>query len=258
MKPITEFPHGLRRRIRFLLTDVDDTLTFQGRLSAEAYAALERLDRAGIVVVPVTAAPAGWCDLIARMWPVGAVVGENGGFYFSLDRQTRAVRREFWLSADERARSMARLRDVAEQILSTVLGAGPAPDQPFRQITWAIEPSGPSAADEIAAAWHAAGAHWTINSLWVLGWLGDFDKLSMSLRMAREAFAVDLASDREAVLYVGDSLNDEPMFRFFPNSVGVSTVASYLDRLEATPRYVTTGAGGTGFVEVADALLAAH
>ncbi len=210
------------------------------------------------MVVPVTAASAGWCDLIARMWPVRAVVGENGGFYFTADRAGQAVRREFWLSPEQREHSRARLREVAEQILRSVSGATQASDQPYRQITWAIEPSEPAPAEEVAAAWHAAGAHWTINSLWVLGWFGDFDKLSMSLRLAREVFAADLANDREAVLYVGDSLNDEPMFRFFPNSVGVSTVAAYLDRLEATPRYLTTKAGGAGFVEVAEAVLAAR
>ena len=32
----------------------------------------------GKLVIPITGRPAGWCDHIARMWPVDAVVGENG------------------------------------------------------------------------------------------------------------------------------------------------------------------------------------
>lgn len=257
MRPLSEFAAAARRRIRFVLTDVDDTLTFAGRLSADTYAALERLGRAGVIVVPVTAAPAGWCDLIARLWPVDAVIGENGGFYFCRERGSPAVRRAFWLAEDERARNMARLGEAAGTILSTIPGARPASDQPFRQTTWAIEPDGPATAERVAAAWRAAGARSTINSLWALGWYGDFDKLAMALRLAREIFAVDLASDRDAVVYVGDSVNDEPMFRFFPHSVGVATVAAYLDRLAAAPAYVTNGPGGAGFVEVADAILAA-
>ena len=82
MRPIKEFPEGERRRVRGLLCDIDDTLSTAGRLSAEAYGALERLKEAGLLVVPVTGRPAGWCDHIARMWPVDAVVGENGAFYF--------------------------------------------------------------------------------------------------------------------------------------------------------------------------------
>jgi len=242
---------------------MDDTLTFRGRLSGATYAAMERLRDAGFILVPVTAAPAGWCDLIARMWPVDAVIGENGGFYFKYEHDARALRREFWLSAGERAEGMATLARTAHRILATVAETRPAADQPYRETTWAIEPVGnrdrrTATAEQVSRAWQAAGMHCTINSLWVLGWLGDFDKLAMSLRMASELFRAELSSDRDAVIYVGDSLNDEPMFEFFPNSVGVSTVAAYLGRMRAPPRWVTRGPGGAGFVEVADALLASR
>jgi HAD superfamily hydrolase (TIGR01484 family) len=80
MKPLAEL-HAAAR-LRGLLFDIDETLTTEGRLTAEAYAAMERLKDAGKIVVPVTGRPAGWCDHIARMWPVDAVVGENGAFYF--------------------------------------------------------------------------------------------------------------------------------------------------------------------------------
>ena len=81
MKPLGELD---ARSIRAVLVDIDDTLTTEGRLTSQAYAALERLKAAGKLVVPVTGRPAGWCDHIARMWPVDAVVGENGAFYFYL------------------------------------------------------------------------------------------------------------------------------------------------------------------------------
>jgi hypothetical protein len=263
MRPFSEFPATAARKIRFVFTDTDDTLTFRGRLSSTTYAALERLDRAGVAVVPVTAAPAGWCDLMARLWPVQAVIGENGGFSFRLDHASRTMRRDFWLQPEQRAQSMARLRETADRILAATPDASPASDQPYRQTTWAIEPSGTgeqraATADRLAASWRAAGARSTINSLWVLGWLGDFDKLAMTLRLAAAAFSTDLAANKDAAIYVGDSLNDEPMFRFFPNSVGVATVADYLDRLSAPPHWVTSGPGGSGFVEVAEALLAAR
>ncbi|VVE19716.1 MULTISPECIES: hypothetical protein [Pandoraea] len=68
--------------VRFVLTDMDETLTYRGRLAADTYRALERLQKAGIRVIPVTAAPAGLCDRMARMWPVDGVIGENGGIFF--------------------------------------------------------------------------------------------------------------------------------------------------------------------------------
>src|SRR6186997_948193 len=95
MLPLTEFPIEERRGIRGVFCDIDDTLTTQGRLTAEAFEAMERLAGSGLPVVPITGRPAGWCDHIARMWPVAAVVGENGAFYFRYDDKARKMLRVY-------------------------------------------------------------------------------------------------------------------------------------------------------------------
>ena len=82
MKPFHSIPCAVRQQIKYVLTDIDDTLTLDGRLPAIAYSAMERLQQAGIKVIPITSRPAGWCDHIARMWPVDGLIGENGAFYF--------------------------------------------------------------------------------------------------------------------------------------------------------------------------------
>ena len=89
MRPLEEMPAEARRDVAVVLTDIDDTLTDHGRLPARAYVALERLKLAGFIVAPITGRPAGWCDLIARQWPVDGVVGENGAFYFRHDVDAR-------------------------------------------------------------------------------------------------------------------------------------------------------------------------
>src|SRR3989304_1005186 len=107
MRPLAEFPLAPRNRIRGVLFDIDDTLTTDGRLTAAAYAAMENLHGARLLVIPITGRPAGWCDHIARMWPVDAVVGENGAFYFTFaqgrlekrfqeDAAARAAKRELF------------------------------------------------------------------------------------------------------------------------------------------------------------------
>src|SRR3954465_12148327 len=78
MLPLVYMPEQVRRSLRGVLTDIDDTLSSEGRGTAAAYTALERLRAAGLLVIPVTGRPAGWCDHIARMWPVAGVGGENG------------------------------------------------------------------------------------------------------------------------------------------------------------------------------------
>ncbi|MGH6959568.1 MAG: HAD-IIB family hydrolase, partial [Dongiaceae bacterium] len=139
MKPLDNFPVAARRRIRGVFTDIDDTLTTDGRLTAAAYGALERLRAAGFLVVPITGRPAGWCDHIARMWPVDAVVGENGAFYFRyVDAERRMVRR-YWKSAGERAADRARLNTLEAEILAAVPGARTAADQAYREADLAID-----------------------------------------------------------------------------------------------------------------------
>ena len=96
--PIAEIPRDRCRSLRWLFTDIDDTLTTDGLLLAESFAALWSLHEAGIRVVPVTGRPAGWCDHIARMWPVAGVVGENGAFSFAYDRSRKWMERR-WLSS---------------------------------------------------------------------------------------------------------------------------------------------------------------
>ena len=80
MLPLADCPRDTLAAIEGVLTDIDETVSSHGRLTAEAYGAMEALKKAGFRVIPVTGRPAGWCDHIARFWPVDAVVGENGAF----------------------------------------------------------------------------------------------------------------------------------------------------------------------------------
>jgi HAD superfamily hydrolase (TIGR01484 family) len=254
VEPFSQFPPALRGKVRFVLTDVDDTLTDGPRLPAASYMAIERLRDAGITVIPVTAAPAGWCDLMARMWPIGAVIGENGGLCFRHDRASGVTARHYWAAAQS-AEVAARLAALGAEIAAALPGAEIAHDQRYRETTLAIRNRDPVQAEEILAWLRAAGARTTLNSIWVIGWFGDFDKLAMTRRMMAELFATDIARDADCCVYIGDSLNDSPMFGFFPYSVGMSTVRDYAHRMPALPRWITRGAGGAGFVEVADVLL---
>jgi HAD superfamily hydrolase (TIGR01484 family) len=255
MRPFDRFPAALRRQIRFVLSDVDDTLTDGPRLPARAYLAIERLQAGGITVVPVTAAPAGWCDLMARMWPVGAVIGENGGLCFQHDPAGGASLRRYWSEPPEREAASQRLAALANEIVAALPEAEIAYDQRYRETTLAFRRRDEALSEQIAARLEAAGVRTALNSIWVLGWFGAFDKLAMARRVMAERFALDIDRDREGVLYVGDSPNDAPMFGFFPHSVGVAGVRQYADRMPALPRWITRGGGGAGFVEVADRLL---
>lgn len=257
MKDLAEAPQSTFAGVKFVLTDMDETLTHKGLLSARTYDALERLQGAGVRVVPVTAAPAGWCDQMARMWPIDGVIGENGGLHIRRDGDHGVVRR-YWHGEAERAGVAVRLAEIGREVLKVAPFAEFADDQPFRLTSLAFrQPEDASDARAIAAALRDAGAYVTVNNLWILGWLGGYDKLTMSRRIMAEVYGLDIDARRDEILYSGDSTNDAPMFAFFRHTVGVSTVRSYLAEIPTPPRWITRGPGGDGFVEIADAVIAA-
>ena len=264
MRPIADMPASVAGNVRAVLTDVDDTLTTGGRLPAVSLAALERLHDAGLAAAAITGRPAGWCDMIARFWPVDGVVGENGAFYFAYDSGARRMHRIFAAGDAVRAASRARLEHVRERILAEVPGCTVAADQRYRETDLAIDvredagPLTPEAADRIKAIFEEEGATAKISSIHVNGWFGDHDKLSMTRRLAADRLGIDVDAERARVIFCGDSPNDAPMFAHFPNACGVANVRDFSGRLEAAPGWVASARGGEGFAEIVGVILSAR
>ena len=264
MKPLAEFPLEARRAVRAVLADIDDTLTTHGRLHAVAYTALERLREAGLLVIPVTGRPAGWCDHIARMWPVDAVVGENGAFWFRHDAKAGRLAKRYVIGEAERARRAGRMDAIAARILAEVPGSGIASDQPYREADLAIDfcedvpRLGRDAVARIVSIMESEGLTAKVSSIHVNGWFGGYDKFSTTRLALAEDFGIDVEREKDRLVFAGDSPNDAPMFAFFPNAVGVANVREMADLMASLPRYVTPSAGSAGFAELAQALLDAR
>ncbi len=264
MQPVSAFPAADRKAIRYVLTDIDDTLTTDGLLEACAYSAIERLAETGIAVIPITGRPAGWCDHIARMWPVEGVVGENGAMYFRYNREERRMYRRYFRDPAQRSIDREKLNKLGERILREVPGCAIAADQAYREADLAIDftedvdPLPIEAIERIQQLFEEAGAHAKISSIHVNGWFGEYDKLTMTKVLFSDVFGIDLEDYRDRIVFCGDSPNDAPMFGYFPNSVGVANVRDFVGRIAAEPQWVTEGRGGTGFAELAEHLFAAN
>jgi HAD superfamily hydrolase (TIGR01484 family) len=264
MLPLSDFPLKARREIRGVFCDIDDTLTTGGRLTAAAYSAMDRLQQAGLMVVPVTGRPAGWCDHIARMWPVAAVVGENGAFYFRYDPAARKMLRCYVHDATTRAAQREQLQQIGARIVAEVPGAAVAADQLYRETDLAIDYCEDVArlpresVDRIVAIMETHGLTAKVSSIHVNGWFGAYDKLATTKQLMREEFSTDLDAARGYYVFVGDSPNDAPMFAYFPHAVGVANIREFAGRLAYEPKYATSSASGTGFCELVDCLLNAH
>jgi HAD superfamily hydrolase (TIGR01484 family) len=243
-----------------VLTDIDDTLTTAGAITDDALDALERLQAAGLAVVAITGRPLGWCEPFAQRWPLDAIVAESGAV--ALVRTVGGgVATEFAQDAATRARNAERLRTVAQRVLREVPGSRLARDSAGRATDIAVDHAefahlDRAGIDAVVNLMRAAGMRASVSSIHVNGWFGDHDKLAGARWMVERLYGRDLDAERERWVWIGDSTNDEAMFAHFPLSVGVANVADFAATLRVWPRYITQGARGAGFAEVASRLLA--
>ncbi len=257
MKPISSISQKDAADISVILTDIDDTLTKNGKLLSETYDSLWKLKAAGLMVVPVTGRPAGWCDMIARQWPVSGVVGENGAFAcFVKDGIMQTV----YHPSVESDNMKMKLEEIKKAVLTEVPGCRVSKDQFSRKYDLAIDFNeesphlGLEAAEQIKAVCERFGAVAKISSIHVNTWFGDYDKLSMSKVFIEKTLGIK-NNLKDKVFFCGDSPNDEPMFAFFKKSCAVRNIEQFLPLINHKPQYISLEEYGIGFAEIADILI---
>ncbi|TGG90252.1 HAD-IIB family hydrolase [Natronospirillum operosum] len=248
MNPVPDF-----RPIRFLFTDVDDTLTTEGRLLPQTYQALWDLAGAGIAIIPVTGGCAGWCDQILRTWPVQAVIGEGGAFYATRLEGAQTQWR-YWRSREEHRRDQAAILNTLKT-LALPFEVQLAQDQSFRHVDVAVDYNQearltPAQAAEVRARLAAAGYSVKQSSIHINVWQGEFDKCAMARRYLSEQHGLSPEAMQQGSFFIGDAPNDESMFEFFPNNAGVANIAQHLPQMQAHPATITRGRSGHGVVEL--------
>ncbi len=244
-----------------VFTDMDGTLTTSGRVTAATYKAIAALDEAGVPVVVVTGRPAGWGEAIARLWPVRARGAENGGVVF-LPVRGGGFRKQYAVPVATLPALRKRMHAAARHVVKNVAGARLSLDAVYTEVNLAMDwnediklPE--SSAKEMERLLRARGFAAVRSSVHVNFWPPVFDKLTACEEVVREVFKGS-PKKLEPYIYVGDALNDEPMFRGFPRSVGVANVRDVWDELESKPARVTRRPFGAGFEEVARKILAAR
>ena len=270
--PLQDWPLNQRRHIVGVFTDIDDTLTTEGHITTTALQALAAMKAKGLHVIPITGRPVGWSVPFAQVWPVDAIVAENGAVALvgqgmaDKSRGTTGVpapepQRWYTLDAHTRARHFQRMQEVLMRIEQEIPGARRSQDSQGRETDIAIDHSEfthlpPAAIDAVVQCMQSEGMTATVSSIHINGWYGQHDKFTGACWITRELLGRDLTQELHRWVYVGDSTNDQIMFQHFEHSVGVANIQRFADQLKHPPRYITPSERGAGFAEVAQALLA--
>ena len=253
MKPYP-LPSTFSFRPAIIFTDVDDTLTWEGKLPQETYAAMFQLQQHGIKLIPVTGACAGWCDCMVRTWPVSSIIGENGAFY--IDRNTDGSYDYFHVLDElQRQNNWQQLQQLKKDTHDKFSQARQTADQPFRlnDIAFDIDQDHKISRDEaveIAEFCRSRGANAKISSIHINVWCGEYSKSLTALHWLKQHNI-----SQEETTFIGDSPNDDDMFSSFETTVGVANIKPMLDELSTSPTYITSRFGGYGFAEFTQSLL---
>ncbi len=247
-------------QIKFLFTDVDDTLTHRGRLFPETYQALWRLAEHDIKIVPVTGGPGGWAHMIIRQWPVDAIISESGAFVFY--REDEQIKTLLHPSVEGRSEEIqSRIAELKQKVVEQVDGARVSQDQFARMYDLAFDVNETEPrlehyqAEKIMEICSNFGARTQMSSIHVNAWFGTYDKIETTKFYLSKRYGLSVQQMQKQILYCGDALNDEPMFDFFELSCGVANIIDVKDRLNSFPKYVTEGRGGLGFAELAEMII---
>ena len=266
MRPLVAMPLATRAAMRGVLTDIDDTLSTHGRLTAQAYAAMERLRAAGLLRDP-DHRPTGRLVRSHR----ADVAGRCGGrrerrVLHAPRRRARRLARRFVATKPTR-RAIARdSSTIAERYPARGARrrAGVGPAVPRNAISRSISAKTcralpRDAIDRIVALMERGGHDRQ----------GELDPRQRLVRHVRQAGDdANACSPRHSAstsMPSATASSSSAIRRttrrcssIFPNSVGVANVRAFADRIATSPAYVTERESGAGFAELAAHLLAAR
>ncbi|HKL60162.1 MAG TPA: HAD-IIB family hydrolase [Sphaerochaeta sp.] len=258
MRELATLTKGEVASLKYVLTDVDDTITTNGKLHPEGLDALWKLHDSGLKVICVTGGSAGWGDTYLRQWPVEAVLSESGAV--CLYRENGVIRHYVHPSIVKEGYQQ-RAKVLIDRVLTLVPEAKLSSDQFARIYDIAFDHgSEPPYLNKnqiatVVSICQELGAGTAVSSIHVNAWFGEFDKRRGTEAFFRDVLGLEGPVLQEVCCYCGDAPNDQVMFSHFPLSFGVGNIRKHSQSMQDLPKFVARHEGGSGFYEIAEALL---
>ena len=249
--PLSPLNQSTLSNIRLIASDVDGTLTHNGKFSTNFISTLLDLQSAGIKVLLVTGRSAGWVSALVNYLPVAGAIAENGGLFLQPNGQ-----QDLLSSIPNISRHRILLENTFHQIKQLFPNLQTSTDNHFRITDWTFDVNDLSANDIQAIS----------SQCQQMGWSFTYSNVQCHIKPPHQDKATGLDAvlknhfselNSQQVLTIGDSPNDEAMFNpaKFPISVGVANVRHYQDKMLHLPKYMTHASEFAGFQELAQLLL---
>jgi len=260
MKLLSSWPQTAREKIVGVFTDIDDTLTTEGAITADALQALQNLRAAGLMVIPITGRPVGWSIPFAATWPVNAMVAENGAVALLHDASKNQVHKIYQQDLAVRTHNFEQMQRIAQKVLKEIPGTVMAQDSAGRETDIAFDHSEfhkltNEQIQQVVQLLQQEGLTATVSSIHINAWFGSHNKWQGAQWVLKQLTGRDLKQELDQWVYVGDSTNDQIMFEHFTHSVGVANILRFKNELQHLPEFIATQERGAGFSEVVNTLL---
>jgi HAD superfamily hydrolase (TIGR01484 family) len=237
--------------IRLIATDIDGTLTREGKFTTELLQAIDLLDAKDIKLLLVTGRSAGWVSAVNNYLPVAGAIAENGGVYFPADGSGY----DFLTRLESIEEHRAQLAERFWELQARYPQIEESSDNQFRVTDWTFDVAGLTDLElaAIASQCQEWGYSFTFSTVQCHIKPQHQDKGAAILQVLNRYFPTIAPTQ---IVTVGDSPNDATMFdrSLFPHSVGVANIQHYTKLLPHQPLYITKLPEVAGFCELVSLL----
>lgn len=249
--PFKGFTEEEKNRIKYIISDVDDTITRNGKLFPSSLDALWRVKASKRSVYLVTGGSVGWADAYLRQWPVDGVIAESGAIMvcYSKDNEIAHIVNPIINQKKAFSKKAELMKETRGLVFSS--------DQTSRDFDVAYEKNKLNEVERkiLKNKIISLGGHYAESSIHINAWFGEYNKKSALTDFFTKFYNIKEEELLSSSIYLGDSFNDQELFSYIPLSIGMHTVENNRSEYTALPQYITQCGSGRGFVEVINALL---
>ncbi|MEM7725722.1 MAG: HAD family hydrolase [Cyanobacteria bacterium P01_A01_bin.45] len=252
VSPLSQIIPSELTPIRLIATDMDGTLTVDGKFTPALLESLQKLATANITVLIVTGRSAGWVNGIVSYLPIVGAIAENGCLFYPQAESAPVM----LVETPDIEKHRQNLAIAFQALKSKFPGIEESTDNRFRICDWTFDIGNLTIPDLQILESMCSDMGWgfTYSSVQCHIKPPAQDKAKALLQVLKQYFPQ--YSPRELVT-VGDSPNDESLFNpdKFPISVGVANISEYTNQLKYQPKYITNNLEGKGFCELTQSII---